>query len=63
MTLDGVGHELRFTVRDDGPGTADLVAGTGITNMRDRLAALGGDVDVASEPGAGTAVLGRVPTP
>ena len=63
MTLDGAAHELRFAVRDDGPGTADLVAGTGITNMRDRLAALGGDIDVASTAGAGTAVRGRVPTP
>jgi signal transduction histidine kinase len=62
VTLDGAANELRFAVRDDGPGTADLVAGTGITNMRDRLAAFGGDVDVASTPGAGTAVQGRVPT-
>jgi signal transduction histidine kinase len=30
--------------------------------MRDRLAALGGDVDVASTPGAGTAGHGRVST-
>jgi signal transduction histidine kinase len=63
VTLDGAAHELRFVVRDDGAGTADLVAGTGITNMRDRLAALGGEVDVASAAGTGTAVHGRVPTP
>ena len=49
-------------MRDDGPGTAGLVEGTGITNMRDRLAALGGEIDVASTPGAGTVVHGRVPT-
>ena len=62
VTLDGAPHELRFSVRDDGSGTADLVAATGITNMRDRLAALGGHVDVESAPGAGTVVHGRVPT-
>ena len=62
VTLDGVAHGLRFAVRDDGPGTAGLVAGTGITNMRDRLAALGGHLDVASSAGTGTVVHGRVPT-
>jgi signal transduction histidine kinase len=62
VTLEVTPHELRFAVRDDGPGTSDLVAGTGITNMRDRLAALGGEVDVASAAGTGTAVYGRVPT-
>ena len=41
----------------------NLVAGTGITNMRDRLAALGGEVDVAAAAGTCTAVHGRVPTP
>jgi signal transduction histidine kinase len=30
--------------------------------MRDRLAAVGGDVDVSSTPGVGTTVRGRVPT-
>ena len=62
VTLDAAGDELRFTVRDDGPGTADLRPGAGITNMRDRLAALGGEVDVTSAPGDGTLVRGRVPT-
>ena len=62
VTLDGAARELRFTVRDDGPGTAGLVEATGITNMRDRLAALGGQIDVASTAGAGTVVHGRVPT-
>ncbi|HWM10697.1 MAG TPA: histidine kinase [Solirubrobacteraceae bacterium] len=62
VTLDGAAGELRFAVRDDGPGTAGLVAGTGITNMRDRVAALGGHLEVASTPGAGTAVQGGVPT-
>jgi signal transduction histidine kinase len=62
VTLDGTAHELRLVVCDDGLGTGELVVRTGITNMRDRLAALGGDVDVASTPGAGTAVHGRVPT-
>jgi two-component system sensor histidine kinase UhpB len=54
---------LSFTVEDDGKGF-DLTAttrGSGLTNMADRLAALGGEVEMRSSPGQGTAVLGRVP--
>ncbi|MBS1846290.1 MAG: hypothetical protein JST53_17925 [Actinobacteria bacterium] len=56
--------ELRFTVADDGPGFAPSAAtpGSGITGMKDRLAALGGELTVESAPGAGTRVRGRVPT-
>jgi signal transduction histidine kinase len=63
ITLDANTHgELRFSVRDDGAGTAAIEPGAGVTNMRDRLAALGGYVDVKSKPGVGTVVRGRVPT-
>jgi signal transduction histidine kinase len=36
-------------------------AGAGLTNMRDRVEAVGGSLTVTSSPGAGTAVRGRVP--
>jgi signal transduction histidine kinase len=63
ITLDGgTRGELRFNVRDDGAGTAAIEEGAGMTNMRDRLAAIGGYVDVTSKPGIGTVVRGRVPT-
>jgi signal transduction histidine kinase len=64
ISLDGANSELRFSVRDDGAGTADgqVRAGAGITNMRDRLAAVGGEVVVSSRPGGGMEVRGRVPT-
>jgi signal transduction histidine kinase len=58
----GTHRELRFSVRDDGAGTPLIMEGAGMTNMRDRLAAIGGYVDVASRPGVGTVVRGRVPT-
>jgi signal transduction histidine kinase len=35
--------------------------GSGLQNMADRLAALGGSLEVRSEPGQGTTVQGRVP--
>src|SRR5439155_20049766 len=56
--------ELRFSVHDDGAGAPGGVirAGAGITNMQDRLAAVGGEVLVRSSVGAGTVVRGYVPT-
>jgi signal transduction histidine kinase len=56
---DGV---LRFEVRDDGAGFDPATScGAGLTNMRDRLAAVGGDLTVRSAAGEGTRVIGRVP--
>jgi len=54
---------LRFEARDDGPGLVPGRAptGQGLTNMRDRLAAVGGELTFASEPGSGTAVSGVIP--
>jgi signal transduction histidine kinase len=55
------GH-LSFEVRDDGVGfDGSAVAGSGLQNMRDRLSALGGEVEISSAPGRGTTVRGRVP--
>jgi signal transduction histidine kinase len=54
---------IRFEVNDDGagfdPGT--VAKGSGLQNMEDRLAALGGSLTLESSPGAGTTVLGRIP--
>ena len=64
LRLDGgAGSELRFSVRDDGAGAPDseITPGVGITNMRDRLATVGGGVDIMSTPGVGTTVFGTVP--
>jgi signal transduction histidine kinase len=57
------GSELHFEVRDDGEGfyPADVALGKGITNMRDRIAAVGGRLDVDSVRGRGTVVSGAVP--
>ena len=53
---------LRFEVRDDGAGfrPGDAGAGSGLTNLRDRLAAVGGALDVESAPGRGTRVTGVI---
>jgi signal transduction histidine kinase len=55
---------LRFAVSDDGGGfdpAAWRGDGTGLTNMRDRLGALGGRLAVDAAPGCGTSVTGTVP--
>jgi signal transduction histidine kinase len=55
--------ELAFEVTDDGRGFDPTAAsrGTGLQGIADRLAALGGAVDVVSSPGAGTTIAGRIP--
>jgi signal transduction histidine kinase len=57
------GGSLRFTVTDDGAGfdTASTRNGTGLQGMADRLAALGGGVQVRSRPGHGTTISGQLP--
>jgi signal transduction histidine kinase len=55
--------DLRFEVRDNGPGFPpdEATTGAGLANMRDRMAAVGGRLDIRSSPGAGTAVVGTIP--
>ena len=54
---------LAFEVTDDGVGfdPVQVAHGTGVQGMTDRLAALGGEVDIRSAPGDGTTVSGRIP--
>ncbi len=54
---------LWFEVRDDGGGFDVEAAGNsaGLTNMHDRLAALGGDLMIWSVPGEGVVVSGILP--
>jgi signal transduction histidine kinase len=52
---------LRFEVRDDGAGFEGATsAGAGLTNMHDRMIAVGGELDIRST-GDGTVVRGSVP--
>jgi len=55
------GRVLRVEVADDGVGGADPAAGSGLTGLADRVAALGGTLQVTSPPGAGTAITAELP--
>jgi signal transduction histidine kinase len=56
------GEELRFEVQDDGDGfVRPRAGGSGLQNMRDRVVSLGGRLNVESEPGRGTTVIGTIP--
>ena len=53
---------LRFEVVDDGRGfDSNASHGTGLRGMADRMDAIGGRLQVASEPDHGTSVIGEVP--
>ena len=55
---------LEFEIRDEGQGFRHMVGaaeGHGLTNMQERLAAVGGTLEVESAPGGGTRVRGGVP--
>ncbi|MGD9750673.1 MAG: sensor histidine kinase [Acidimicrobiia bacterium] len=61
----GADH-VRFSVDDDGAGFDPAMlhggaTGSGLVHLRDRLAALGGELSIRSAPGRGTTVTGRLP--
>jgi signal transduction histidine kinase len=62
-------RKITLEVRDDGKGGAldgaqeSSDGHFGLTGMRERAAAIGGDLDVTSEPGRGTSVRLSAPAP
>ena len=63
IRLSQANGSLTFEVTDDGVGFDPVAAshGTGLQGIADRLASLGGELDVRSAPGDGTTVAGRLP--
>jgi signal transduction histidine kinase len=55
--------QLRFAVEDDGCGfnVPAVRQGAGLTNLADRLDAVGGRLEIQSAPGKGTRLFGTVP--
>lgn len=57
------GDSVRIVVGDDGAGfdTSAGSAGRGLVGMRERVALLGGEIEVSSTPGEGTEMAARLP--
>jgi signal transduction histidine kinase len=63
IRLSAVDRSLEFAVEDNGQGFDPAVTqkGSGLTNMTDRIDALGGRLVLTSTPGVGTQVAGSLP--
>jgi signal transduction histidine kinase len=63
IRLQATAELLLFHMSDDGAGFDATTAhdGVGLRNMRDRLDAFGGRLEITSIPGRGTAISGAVP--
>lgn len=63
IDLELLGGRLRVQVGDDGAGfDPSETSQRGLTGLRDRIEALGGDLEVLSRPGRGTTLVATVPT-
>jgi signal transduction histidine kinase len=61
VTIRLEGDTLDVIVADDGPGGADLSAGSGLEGLRRRVAALDGEMEIASPAGEGTRIEVKLP--
>lgn len=59
--LEGGDGTLRVRVSDDGRGLGDAPSGSGLAGMRDRVRALGGDLQIGDTPGPGTTLVVTLP--
>ena len=57
------GNTLELQIVDTGPGFDRTTAGMGLTNMADRLSAIGGRLVIDTEPGRGTRIIASADLP
>jgi PAS domain S-box-containing protein len=71
VALTRRGRKVRLEVRDEGRGFDPSAVSTeegpvervGLSSMRERVALLGGELEIRSKPGAGASVIAEVPLP
>jgi signal transduction histidine kinase len=63
VQVDGKADDriIQLAIRDDGIGGADPSQGSGLVGLRDRVDALGGQLDIASPAGRGTSIGVTIP--
>jgi signal transduction histidine kinase len=63
VRVEVVDEGIGVAVEDDGDGfdVDSLEAGRGLQGMRERIALLGGEIDIRSERGGGTRISARIP--
>ena len=61
VTVRQIDGRVVVGVADDGVGGADPTAGSGLAGLADRVAALGGRLEVESPDGGGTIVRAEMP--
>jgi signal transduction histidine kinase len=62
VELSAAANVVRLSVADDGAGFRPTAQAAGLTNMRDRVDAIGGTITITSSPGRGTRLDITVPT-
>jgi signal transduction histidine kinase len=55
------GANLWLTIRDDGVGGADVGRGSGLIGLKDRVEAVGGQLEIVSIAGRGTSLSASIP--
>jgi signal transduction histidine kinase len=61
ISIARAGDRLVVEIRDNGKGGADPARGTGLSGMRERVTALGGNMYVISPPGGPTTISVELP--
>jgi len=61
VTVQRTDGHIVIDVTDDGVGGADPAGGSGLAGLADRVAALGGRLEIESPPGGGTVVRAQMP--
>jgi len=62
VSLQRVTDRVVLEIADDGRGGADISAGTGLRGLSDRVAAVGGQLQVESDSGGGTRIHTEIPS-